>query len=380
MVKGNYSNALRILSGDIIQNEFYDKAKIIELQGVCYKALGNYSKAMELREKEIAWLKKNNSQDQLKYSSFANAKYELLQKNEAIKNLTQEKEIDSLTIKNQKYILYLSMTLFGLFASGAFFYWKQYKNRKELSLELQKQVESKTENLVKVNHELKVLNYVASHDLKEPMRNIGNFIGLLNRKIPKEGNEEIQEYFSTIQTSLNQLYTLVEDIGTLLSMSDDDQIEYSEVDLNKVVSAVSFSLEKIIKEKEAIIVNKQLPIIVSNNTIIFILLKNLIENGIKFNESKNPTVSVDYKDQGENHLLIVSDNGIGIDKKYHDLIFERFKRLHDRSVYQGSGIGLSIVKVMVEKLKASVEIESNIGQGTMFKLKIPKESISIEKD
>ena len=95
-------------------------------------------------------------------------------------------------------------------------------------------------------------------------------------------------------------------------------------------------------------------------------LKNLIENGLKYNNSENPTVNINYEKTETHHKIIVSDNGIGIKKQYHEKIFEMFKRLHNRGAYEGSGIGLAIVKLSVEKLGGTVKIESEEGKGSRF--------------
>ena len=96
--------------------------------------------------------------------------------------------------------------------------------------------------------------------------------------------------------------------------------------------------------------------------------------GRKANQHKSnkPTVEVSYNQTETHHQIIISDNGIGIDKQYHDKIFEMFKRLHNRGAYEGSGIGLAIVKLVTEKLGGTVELESEVGKGTKFILRLTK--------
>jgi light-regulated signal transduction histidine kinase (bacteriophytochrome) len=92
---------------------------------------------------------------------------------------------------------------------------------------------------------------------------------------------------------------------------------------------------------------------------------------LKYNKSEKPTVSVNYNKTETHHEIIISDNGIGIDKLYHEKIFEMFKRLHNRAEYDGSGIGLAIVKLSVDKLGGTVELESEEGKGSRFVIQLP---------
>jgi light-regulated signal transduction histidine kinase (bacteriophytochrome) len=100
-------------------------------------------------------------------------------------------------------------------------------------------------------------------------------------------------------------------------------------------------------------------------------LTNFIETGLKYNQSPIPTVENSYHPTETHHQIIVADNGIGIEEQYHKRVFEMFKRLHNRGEYEGSGIGLAIVKLVIEKLDGTIEIESKVGKGTVFKILLP---------
>jgi light-regulated signal transduction histidine kinase (bacteriophytochrome) len=114
-----------------------------------------------------------------------------------------------------------------------------------------------------------------------------------------------------------------------------------------------------------------LPTIQSSNSLLFTALKNLIENGLKYNNSEKPRVNIDYNKTETHHEIIVSDNGIGIDENYHKKIFEMFKRLHNRGAYEGSGIGLAIVKLSIEKLGGTIKLKSEAGEGSRFVISLP---------
>ena len=102
------------------------------------------------------------------------------------------------------------------------------------------------------------------------------------------------------------------------------------------------------------------------------MLKNVIDNGLKYNKSTVPTVELTYKETETTHKIIISDNGIGIDEAYHEHVFEMFKRLHNRGEYEGSGIGLAIAKLVTDKLNGSIQIESKENEGSRFIIELPR--------
>ena len=139
-----------------------------------------------------------------------------------------------------------------------------------------------------------------------------------------------------------------------------------------MVASVASGLGAFIQEKQATVEYQDLPTIHSSSSLIFVALKNIIENGLKFNESTKPTVKVEYNSTPEHHQIIVSDNGIGIDPEFHEHVFTMFKRLHSMGEYPGSGIGLAMVKLAAEKLGGGIEIESEKGKGSTFIITLPK--------
>lgn len=366
----DFENALSLINRTFPDSST-DTEEILGLKAQCLKALGRHREALALIEAKFELFEEKSKKEQIRYSKFADAKYESLQKSEEIKALSKEKQIQSLTIKNQRYILFLGLLLFLLLAGLILFTWKQYKDRKQLNIQLQEQVMLKTKHLQKANEELRILNYIASHDIKEPIRNIGSISGLIRHKLPVEEYKELGPYFDIITNSTKQLYSLVEDIGKFLSLSQEGKVEFVELDLTGVVENIKNSLAHNIKAKNVRITTNQLPLIISNPTAIYVLVKNLIENGIKFNVAEQPFIEVNYHRLGNNHRITVRDNGIGIDKAYHTIIFSPFKRLNDRNQFSGSGIGLAIVKLIVDNLQGTIAIESEIDQGSTFIVEFP---------
>lgn len=254
------------------------------------------------------------------------------------------------------------------------------RERKRMNEQLEVEVAERTndyqianEQLKQANYELKSFNYIASHDLKEPIRNVGNYVGLISRKLPADVKEELKDYFGIIHQSTSQLYTLIEDIASYTQVSKDDSSLRSEIDLNSMVSDIKLGLQPVLDEKGGSIRNGELPTLCSSLSLLFVVLKNLIENGLKFNESSAPLVEVKYQSTPTHHQITVTDNGIGIEDKYQEQIFTMFKRLHNMGEYPGSGIGLAMVKLAVDKLGGEITLESELGVGSSFLVELPKD-------
>jgi len=130
-------------------------------------------------------------------------------------------------------------------------------------------------------------------------------------------------------------------------------------------------LDTSLSEKNARVEFDHLPQIYSSTSLLTVVMKNLIENGIKYNTSEQPTVRISYQETGNRHEFTFKDNGIGIDEKYHDYIFQMFKRLESREV-KGSGLGLGLVSKAIEKLDGEIKLESTPGHGSSFKILLPK--------
>lgn len=236
--------------------------------------------------------------------------------------------------------------------------------KSEASLDL------KNKELKRKNTELEQFAYVASHDLQEPLRTSNSFVNLLQKQYEGRLDEKADKYLSFIVDSSQRMQTLIKD---LLDYSRIGAMhELAQVDCNKIMKDVIADLDKAITESNANIIVSDLPVISGYSTEIKQLFQNLMINAIKFRkQGVAPHIEVMAKITDENWIFSFADNGIGIDKTYNERIFIIFQRLHNRTEYQGSGIGLSHCKKIVELHHGKIWVNSLVGKGSTFYFSIP---------
>lgn len=244
------------------------------------------------------------------------------------------------------------------------------------------ELKSTTKKLERSNLDLLQFASVASHDLKEPLRKIQAFGNLLRDRVKDKLEESEHKYIDKMISSSNRMQTLVDDILTLSRLSN-TEVPYSKTDLREIISRIADDLEITIREKNASIKTGTLPILNAVPGQMHQLFQNLISNGLKFNESESPMVSIEEKSipkalaeqlqisPKDYHLIVVCDNGIGFEQKYAEKIFGIFQRL-EGNAYQGSGIGLAICKKIVDNHKGYIRANSTPGKGTSFQLLLPR--------
>lgn len=228
------------------------------------------------------------------------------------------------------------------------------------------------QELQSTTEELERFTYIASHDLKSPIRTIISFTGLVERDLKNENYENIPKNLSYIRTGAEQMYFLVQDILELSRLKESLQSERPITDLNVVYEKAKQNLKEEISEKNAILTCGRLPHFPANELEFILIFQNIIQNGIKYNESPRPSVRISSQEGNQFLTIRFEDNGIGIEKKYHDQIFQFFKRLHTPIEYQGTGLGLGLCKKIVTDYGGKIEVESNEGSGTVFTIVLPK--------
>jgi len=236
-----------------------------------------------------------------------------------------------------------------------------------------KKLQEFNEELKRSNKDLEQFAYIASHDLKEPLRIIGNFSGLLARAYKNELDEDAFQYIHFIEDGARRMSNLINSLLTY-SRVGRKETKFRDIDLNKLVAIKLFDLSAVIEERNAKVITSKLPTIFGEPEQIGMVFYNLINNAIKFNKNETPTVTVKVETTANNDFwqFSVTDNGIGIEPKYQQQIFEIFRRLHGKQAYEGTGIGLSVCQKIVFRHGGKIWLKSELGQGTTFYFTINK--------
>lgn len=231
----------------------------------------------------------------------------------------------------------------------------------------------KNQRLQEANHELKQFAYTASHHFKSPLKNITSLLGLIEAKFWSSLPERSQEYLFMVKEDSRHLFHLTEDILAYSRLDGNEpQGKPGEwVSLGPVIDRIRQNLSDLLHEKKGRVEAHDLPDIWINESHAELLLQNLVQNGLKYNQSAEPVVVVSGKTEGGITAVTVSDNGIGIDPVYHGKVFEVYSRLHNRTEYEGSGIGLSICKKLAEGYGGTLVLTSQPGVGTQITINLP---------
>ncbi len=232
------------------------------------------------------------------------------------------------------------------------------------------QLERYAERLSRSNEELENFAYVASHDLREPLRMVRSFTGLLAERYSGQLDDEAVKYINFAVDGANRMEGL---IRALLEYArvDAPSEEAVEVSMEGLVGDVLQLLSPAIAETGAVITHDPLPIVAGDPDQLLRLLQNLIGNGIKFCRDREPRVHISVVQRGDDAVFCVRDNGIGIEEDYFERIFQVFRRLHGLDEFGGTGIGLAICKKIVERHGGRIWLESIPGEGSRFYFSIP---------
>jgi PAS domain S-box-containing protein len=225
--------------------------------------------------------------------------------------------------------------------------------------------------LERSNDELQSFAYITSHDLQEPLRTIASFAQLIKRRYKGKLDSDADEF---IDFMVDSAYRMKEMIQGLLDYSrvGTKGGEFKEFQAKIALNYALNNLGTAIGENNAEITSDSLPVIFADEDQIIRVFQNLIGNGIKFRkEGIQPKIHISAKREDNEYVFSVSDNGIGLEEQYSDKIFEVFKRLHSIGEYQGTGIGLAIVKRIIDRHGGRIWIESELGKGSTFYFTIP---------
>jgi PAS domain S-box-containing protein len=229
------------------------------------------------------------------------------------------------------------------------------------------------DELERSNYELQQFAYITSHDLQEPLRTIASFTQLLERRYRGQLDSDADEFIEFIVDAAVRMKEMIQ--GLLeYSRVGTQKVEFKEVNMNVELGQALSNLHALITKNRAEITHDPLPDVMADSDQMVRVFQNLISNAIKFRKPGEPTkIHISCQiDKGNNeYMFSVADNGIGIEKEYKDKIFEVFKRLHAMGKYEGTGIGLSVVKRIIEQYDGRIWVESELGRGSTFYFTLP---------
>jgi PAS domain S-box-containing protein len=221
------------------------------------------------------------------------------------------------------------------------------------------------DELRRSNAELEQFAYIASHDLQEPLRMVASYTELLGQRYKGKLDDKADKYIFYAVDGAKRMQQLVADLLAYSRVGSQGR-PLTAVDAEAVVHSVIEMMRPTIRKAGATVQVSALPAVLADEGQLRQLFQNLIGNALKFRAEADPVIGVRAARQGERWLFCVEDNGIGIDMQYGERIFQMFQRLHERGKYEGSGIGLSIVKRIVERHGGTIWLESTPGLGTSF--------------
>jgi len=230
-------------------------------------------------------------------------------------------------------------------------------------------IDNNLQKLISAYEELEQFTYIASHDLKSPLRTIASYAQLLHNKYHDQLDTKAKEYLNIISQSMHNMTDVIDDSLAYSRIGKEGVKRTKPVSLKDVVQIVLKNLEAEIVETNTTVDFDELPTVIGKKTNFIQLFQNLISNSIKYKAKDNPVIKITSSVDEDGWILEFRDNGKGIEQKYHEAIFQPFKRI-DNDRISGAGIGLAICKKICQMYNGHISITSEVNQGTTFTVKI----------
>jgi signal transduction histidine kinase/HAMP domain-containing protein len=232
-------------------------------------------------------------------------------------------------------------------------------------------LKEKAKELERSNSELAQFAYIASHDLQEPLRMVSSYMQLLEKRYKDKLDDDAHEFIDYAVDGAMRMQQLINDLLAYSRVGTRGK-SFEPIDSKNVYERAVDNLKVAIEESGAMILCDPLPRVMADASQLMQLLQNLIGNGIKFSGEGPPRINVSAEKKEEEWIFSVRDNGIGIDPEHQERIFQIFQRLHSRSEYPGTGIGLAVCKKIVERHGGRIWVESKPNRGSIFYFTIPE--------
>lgn len=356
------------------------QAEAAGLLGDIYADQQNYYQAYEYATLNHQLVKQEQDANRQRITDELEAKYQNEQQLLEI-NLLKEKQ------KQQQKRFYglIAIVLLVLCILGGLIYAIRQKNRVTVTLnEKNLALQTVEQNLFEKNQELQRyiesnlqlenFAHLASHDLREPMRNIVSFSQLLAKSGKDKLNERELEYLGFIRQGTRRIEGLVKDLLDYSTITH-SPLELTQVSLVEIINDVKRDISQLLAEEKGEITIKALPeVILADPSRLYQLMQNLLTNGLRYSaEGVKPEITISGEEGNTHYHFKVKDNGLGIEKEFHDQIFVLFKTLKNKSISNSSGIGLATCKKVVEDHQGKIWVESEVGEGSVFHFTIAKD-------
>jgi signal transduction histidine kinase len=358
------------------------QSDIYKTLSIVYEQLDDDSRALDFTKKYVALKDSLLNEKTLEEMGTSQQRYKLEKNEHDIAMLKKENELLEQKEMNQS----LQKYVFGLvtIAFLMFIWWYKsklnYQNNVNLILEeknellnsMNDEIEIKNKQLEHSNEDLRQFAYVASHDLKEPLRMINSYTNLLQRRYMASFDEPGKEFMHYIIDAVGRMENLLDDLLDF-SRAGSQPTPTNYASTQDVMVMVEANLRHRLELLNAklIVKSDNLPSIKAHRTQMIQLLQNLVSNGMKFKGKKDPIVEVDCMQKDNKFIFSVRDNGIGISEENLEKVFEMFRRLHTREEYEGTGIGLATCKRIVTTWGGDIWVESEEGNGCTFFFSVP---------
>ena len=368
----NYDSAIVVLQKSLEKGRESSSAESVrdasQLMAQAYFAKKDFAKAYNHQSRFSSL--KDSLQNRNKTDAIASiqADYDLEKKESEIRELEGQEKINQL--RNWSFIgLAIAALMLGILGVIFIRYRIQTKTNRLLS-EQKNEIETKNRELELSNLELEDFAHAVSHDLKQPLRTIGSYTGVIKHKYGQVLGAEAQEYMAYVNNGVHQMHHLLSDLLLYAKIGHNDQ-QREWIDLNEVLREVVSNLNNQIQSKEAILKIGSMPTIFGYQSGFIQVFQNIISNALKFQGDQPPLIQVTHTRIENHHQFRIRDNGIGIKPEYQTQIFKAFQRLHTQEEYPGTGIGLAICHKVIKQHGGRIWVESEEGAGSSFYFTLP---------